>query len=319
MFLSRSTLVALLPYFLQASAQASGTGTTTRYWDCCKASCGWPGKLTLASGSNPVTSCDASDNPLTNYNAVSGCNSGGAYMCSNQSPWAISSTLSYGFAATSIAGGSESTWCCACYQLTFTSGPVAGKTMIVQSTNTGGDLGNNQFDIAMPGGGFGIFNGCTAEWGTPSTGWGAQYGGISSRSQCDAFPAHLQAGCYWRFDWFMGADNPTVSFTQVACPAALTAKSGCVRANDAINESPTGAASVPTYTSGAGAGTSSTSTSSTASTKAGTTTSSSTASSGTGAPVAHWGQCGGLTYSGSTVCAAPYTCTYSSAYYSQCL
>lgn len=164
-------------------------------------------ELTLASGSNPVTSCDASDNPLTNYNAVSGCNSGGAYMCSNQSPWAVSSTLSYGFAATNIAGGSESTWCCACYQLTFTSGAVAGKTMIVQSTNTGGDLGGNQFDIAMPGGGFGIFNGCTAEWGTPSTGWGAQYGGISTRSQCDAFPAHLQAGCYWRFDWFMGVSS----------------------------------------------------------------------------------------------------------------
>lgn len=36
----------------------------------------------------------------------------------------------------------------------------------------------------MPGGGFGIFDGCTAEWGTPSTGWGAQYGGISTRSQC---------------------------------------------------------------------------------------------------------------------------------------
>ena len=41
--------------------------------------------------------------------------------------------------------------------LTFTSGPVAGKTMIVQSTNTGGDLGENHFDIQMPGGGVGIF------------------------------------------------------------------------------------------------------------------------------------------------------------------
>ena len=84
----------------------------------------------------------------------------------------------------------------------------------------------------MPGGGFGIFNGCTAEWGTPSTGWGAQYGGVSTRSQCDAFPAALKAGCYWRFDWFQNADNPGVTFKQVTCPAALTAKSGCVRADD---------------------------------------------------------------------------------------
>jgi hypothetical protein len=170
MFLSRSALLALVPYFLQANAQASGTGTTTRYWDCCKPSCGWPGsmsplpyspipsqslantsssELTTASGSNPVTSCDISDNPLTDYNAVSGCNGGGAYMCSNQSPWAVSSTLSYGFAATTISGGTEASWCCACYALTFTSGPVAGKTMIVQATNTGGDLGSNQFDIAV--------------------------------------------------------------------------------------------------------------------------------------------------------------------------
>jgi hypothetical protein len=42
-------------------------------------------------------------------------------------------------------------------RLTFTSGPVAGKKMIVQTTNTGGDLGQNHFDIAMPGGG-GAYN-----------------------------------------------------------------------------------------------------------------------------------------------------------------
>ena len=78
----------------------------------------------------------------------------------------------------------------------------------------------------------GIFNGCTTEWGAPSSGWGAQYGGISSRSDCDSFPEALQAGCYWRFDWFEGSDNPTVSFTQVACPAAITKNTGCIRADD---------------------------------------------------------------------------------------
>ncbi|CAE6420252.1 unnamed protein product [Rhizoctonia solani] len=41
-----------------------------------------------------------------------------------------------------------------------------------------------------------------------------------------------------------------------------------------------------------------------------------TAASGT-AP--HFAQCGGQGYTGPTVCAAPYTCTYSNAYYSQCL
>ncbi|KAG8954670.1 hypothetical protein FRC04_011103 [Tulasnella sp. 424] len=35
--------------------------------------------------------------------------------------------------------------------------------------------------------------------------------------------------------------------------------------------------------------------------------------------VAEWGQCGGLTYTGSTVCDSPYVCVYSNPYYSQCL
>lgn len=46
----------------------------------------------------------------------------------------------------------------------------------------------------------------------------------------------------------MGADNPDVNFRQVACPAAITAKSGCVRQNDVINETPTGPSTVPTWT-----------------------------------------------------------------------
>ncbi|KAG4035739.1 hypothetical protein MFRU_001g05070 [Monilinia fructicola] len=314
-----------LPFLLPTLiyAQASGSGSTTRYWDCCKASCAWNGKATLASDSNPVTSCDISNNPLSNYNAVSYCASstGTAYMCGSQTPWAVSSTLSYGFAATNIAGGTEASWCCACYQLTFTSGPVAGKQMIVQATNTGGDLGSNQFDLAIPGGGFGIFNACTNQYpSTPAASWGAQYGGISSRDQCASLPAALQAGCYWRFDWFLNADNPSVSFKQVACPAALTAKSGCVRANDAINESPTGSSVVPTYASTASSTSASTSTSASG---GGTTTSSTTTTSagsgGTGTPVAHYGQCGGAGYTGSTACASPYTCTYLNAYYSQCL
>lgn len=143
------TLLALLPFFLQANAQASGTGTTTRYWDCCKPSCSWPGKTALAAGSHPVGTCNAQDQPLSDYNAVSACGGGGAYMCSNESPWAVSDTLAYGYAAVHIAGGTEASWCCACYELTFTSGPVSGKKMVVQATNTGGDLGSNQFDLTV--------------------------------------------------------------------------------------------------------------------------------------------------------------------------
>jgi len=53
-----------------------------------------------------------------------------------------------------------------------------------------------------------------------------------------------------------------------------------------------------------------------ASTPATTPTSTPTSGAGT---VAHWGQCGGIGWTGGTVCASPFTCQVSSAYYSQCL
>jgi hypothetical protein len=37
--------------------------------------------------------------------------------------------------------------------------------MIVQATNVGSDVGEGQFDLAIPGGGVGLFNACTAQWG----------------------------------------------------------------------------------------------------------------------------------------------------------
>ncbi|KFY39737.1 hypothetical protein V494_03868 [Pseudogymnoascus sp. VKM F-4513 (FW-928)] len=149
MIFSKSTLLALLPFFLATPSLAvSGTGKTTRYWDCCKPSCAWSGKASFKTG--PVQSCDKSDNVLADVDTKSACDNGGpAFMCSDESPWAVSDSLAYGFAAVSISGGTEASWCCACYELTFTSGPVSGKKMIVQATNTGGDLGTNHFDIGV--------------------------------------------------------------------------------------------------------------------------------------------------------------------------
>ncbi|RTE75727.1 putative endoglucanase type K [Fusarium euwallaceae] len=221
-----STLIALAgPLAVRA---ASGNGHSTRYWDCCKPSCSWADK---ASVSAPALTCDKNDNPISDANAKSGCDGGSAFACTNYSPWAVNDNLAYGFAATKLSGGSEATWCCACYSLTFTTGPVKGKTMVVQSTNTGGDLGENHFDLQMPGGGVGIFDGCSSQFGGSGLG-GAQYGGISARSDCDSFPELLKDGCYWRFDWFENADNPDFTFEQVQCPKALTDISGCTRDDD---------------------------------------------------------------------------------------
>ncbi|KAK2756166.1 hypothetical protein FQN54_005574 [Arachnomyces sp. PD_36] len=218
------------------AAQASGSGTTTRYWDCCKPSCSWSGKADVSA---PVGTCDIDDNPLSDPDADSGCEGGPAYMCSDNSPWAVDADLAYGYAAVSVAGGDESTWCCSCFELTFTSGPVSGKKMVVQAVNTGADLGSNQFDIAIPGGGVGIFDGCSTQWEEPEGGWGAQYGGISTNT-CSSFPEPLSPGCAWRFDWFQNADNPSVDFTQVQCPSEITAKTGCTRSDDSsLKKAPT--------------------------------------------------------------------------------
>jgi len=48
-----------------------------------------------------------------------------------------------------------------------------------------------------------------------------------------------------------------------------------------------------------------------------TSTTTTSATSGTGA--AHWGQCGGIGWSGPTTCVSPYTCQVLNSYYSQCL
>lgn len=109
-------------------------------------SCAWSGKADVSA---PVGTCDIDDSPLDDPDADSGCDGGNAYMCSDNSPWAVDADLAYGYAAVSVAGGDESSWCCSCFELTFTSGPVSGKKMVVQAVNTGADLSTNQFDIAV--------------------------------------------------------------------------------------------------------------------------------------------------------------------------
>ena len=165
----------------------TGRAVTTRYWDCAKPSCSWPRAGIL---SVPAKSCDKSGNlPIGDANTMSGADGGTAFTCNDYAPWSVSDTQSYGF-----AGRSASTdGCCKCYDLTFTNTAVAGKTMTVQVINTGSDLGDGHFDLQMPGGGIGLVNGCSAQWG-PSVSWGDQYGGLTSNT-CNGLPGALQTGC----------------------------------------------------------------------------------------------------------------------------
>jgi len=206
-------------------------GITTRYYDCCKPSCSWPGK---ADVTQPVRQCAIDGKTLlTDFSSPSACQTdveGISHMCEDQQPWAVSDVLSYGFAAAALPGG-ESETCCACYAITFSEPPIRGKQIVVQVTNTGADVGSNQFDLQIPGGGVGIFDACTNMYGLPkgSNGWGKKYGGVSSIKDCDTFPEALQAGCRWRFEFLLGADNPKMTFVEVECPKVLTDITGCIR------------------------------------------------------------------------------------------
>lgn len=227
-------------------------GWATRYWDCCKPHCGWSAN---AMGSGPLAVCDRQDNSLaSNPDVANSCEGGQGYLCQSMAPWAADSKLAYGYAAVAAKGDI----CGKCYQLEFTgqshnagndpgAAALGGKTMIVQSINIGGDVGSNQFDIAIPGGGVGAFNACSDQWGVAKSELGQQYGGFlaTCKAQANAsdhqalkscvmqkctsvFEAHnlteLAAGCKWYVDWFEAADNPSLKYAEIACPPELTNK-----------------------------------------------------------------------------------------------
>jgi hypothetical protein len=229
-------------------------GFATRYWDCCKPHCGWQENVPGTA----MASCNAQNASLgSNYGAASACSGGEAHMCWGLTPWAVSATLAYGYAAVPNTGDI----CGRCYELQFTgasnnpnndlgSQQLAGKTLIVQATNTGG-LQTGQFDLLIPGGGVGEFNACSAQWGVSNADLGEQYGGFflacqkannfdyqasktcAAQKCASVFTARglteLASGCNWFIDWFGAPDNPALVSREVTCPEALMAKSGLRR------------------------------------------------------------------------------------------
>lgn len=208
-------------------------GFAARYWDCCKPSCGWTGNT-----GGPVDSCDIDDNNIGVDDTVGdACTGGTAFTCHSWAPWAVSDTLSYGFAA--FNGVS----CGTCYQIQFsgtssrgTPTPgIEGKQMIVQVVDDGW-LEENEFDLLIPGGGTNDMNACVTQWKTSDL--GAQYGGWRStcgadascvRDACQAAfgdDPELMAGCDWYIDWLQMADMPDIRYARIGCPEALTAVSG---------------------------------------------------------------------------------------------
>jgi hypothetical protein len=213
------------------------SGFTTRYWDCCKPSCGWSAN---ANG-KPTKTCGKDGVSTVGNDTQSACSGGSGFMCYWGSPWSVSDTLSFGFAA------HNGVPCGTCFQLQFTgkghygsnegATSLNGKTMIVQVINVGG-IDSSQFDLLIPGGGVGANNACTSgasQWGSVDI--GATSGGILTSckdkacvtQKCQAAfgsKPDLMAGCTWFTGWFNDADNPDVVFKQISCPSEITAKSG---------------------------------------------------------------------------------------------
>ena len=221
-------------------------GFATRYWDCCMPHCAWP------EHGGAAKTCDAKGKtPIGNTNG-SICSGGQGTTCTSQIPIIVSDKLAYAFAATP---GNDAT-CGKCFALTFTGTgkyetkanhqALKGKTLVVMASNIGYDVQGGQFDIMIPGGGFGAFNGCSQMgWNIPSN--STTYGGLLSdcekevgysgdlltkRKQCltekcnKSFGSDTQAkeGCLFLATWMEAAGNPNHTYKEVECPAALKAK-----------------------------------------------------------------------------------------------
>ena len=219
-------------------------GFATRYWDCCMPHCAWP------EHGGKAKTCDAKGkNPISNNNG-SICSGGQGTTCTSQTPIIVSEKLAYAFAATP---GNDNT-CGKCFALTFTGQgkyetkanhqALKGKTLVVMASNIGYDVQGGQFDVMIPGGGVGAFNGCA------NMGWGdqgAQYGGLLSkcedevgydgdlltkRKQCltekcnKSFANDTEAkeGCLFLATWMEAAGNPLHTYKEVDCPQALIQK-----------------------------------------------------------------------------------------------
>jgi hypothetical protein len=129
--------------------------------------------------------------------------------------------------------------------LEFLDPVLRGKRLVIQINNFGYDNTQdpNHLDLCIPGGGEGIYHGCSTVQFRTGGGyshpggdttkppwnpiWGREYGGVmyEGRHKCDGLPnALMRAGCKFFFDWLKGVDNPRARFYQVECPPEIVAR-----------------------------------------------------------------------------------------------
>ncbi len=225
-----------------------GSGWATRYWDCCKPSCSWNEN---SGGKNSRQCTNKGRTNDTNWGNGSVCDGGGSAMtCISQIPFTVSgcNDMGFAFAAVPASNGGQ---CGKCFQLTFTGkgkystdqnhSSIKGKKLIIMVTNVGHDVEQGQFDIMIPGGGVGAFNGCS------SMGWGnqgKQYGGLLSdceestnysaprtleclKEKCNSVfssDSDAKKGCMFLAEFMHAAGNPMHDYVEVECPDVLKDK-----------------------------------------------------------------------------------------------
>jgi xyloglucan-specific exo-beta-1,4-glucanase len=116
---------------------------------------------------------------------------------------------------------------------------------------------------------------------------------------------------------YVGTNGCGVFYAQGTITGGSTTTTSSSSPTKSTNATSTKSSSTSTRTSKTSTISTTTSTKSTTTTSS--TKTSAAATSTSTCTVAEYGQCGGVAYSGCTVCAAGYTCTYSNPYYSQCL
>lgn len=210
----------------------------THYWDCCMPNCGRDqGQGADRIAVSTMCNVDGSKAGKGGINGTSACDKGGQsgiIMCPDQQPFYEQTQKRWmGFVAAQDLGNLGD--CCDCFDLTFSG----AQKMTVQVTNHGRI--NGLFDMLVPGGGFGDFDGCSRIFPKASSVPQDRYGGLHCPSDCDiAFSGHAADGaaCHWMFGIAspfpypaQGVQYPgdaeVTNSQKVACPAALNSRSGC--------------------------------------------------------------------------------------------
>ena len=238
----------------------SQEGMTTTYFDCCKPACGWPdkGSIPTCSKYDLTTRMDA--------NAQSVCQGGDATTCAAQYPFILPEDPNTLYATVAAFNeGMVAGKCGKCFEVTWqgkdkhgADDGMGGKRMIAKVTNTGQDgeyQSGGHMDILLPGGGEGLFHGCSAGlypqyggytvngsqlppmlrndqalWDHGSRGnhsvWGLEYGGVQSMDGCSQLPGPFQEACRIKFGWAkgkLGAENKTW-YREIECPQVLESR-----------------------------------------------------------------------------------------------